>query len=680
MRLARAVQVAVLEQAPADFNVVVSGHGCTIPGFAPAGLGRYSGNVSTCLSKSVVYSIAALVLIVATTGCPRATRRTLVPSIPTHGDATARARFQEAKARFERDGGDSADFDAIAETYPDDPIAPYALLYAGIAAVKTRDYERAVQRLESLEDEPEAKDPGLFARGQLYLGIAQNYLGQHATALRHLDAGERAIEGKDERGEWLAAMAESLGHGDKPLDALPRYDQWYAMATEAERAYIVTRLRALIGEAPADTVRAAYEALAQKSTPAAAILGVRVAADWAAAGSPDNARRVRRETAEARKAIGLADGPAPGQAGDPGKVGAILPLSGRSARAGELAMRGLALASGTFPEARGSDMRPFDVSVRDSASTATGSASAVDQAADEGCIALVGPIDGKSVDDAAARAHARGVPLISLNPRASRRDKERSRFVFHVLKAAEDRAQALARHAHAAGVKSIAILRPDDGYGRAVAQAFRDEVVRLGARVATEVGYDPRATSFGDVIKKLGSGWDTLFIPEQAERLALITPALAAADLEVVAVAERGTERRGKPGRRIALLSTAEFIAPSYLRSAGRYSVGAVLAPGFYPDRDDPVIRDFVSRYELAFGSLPTALDAHAHDAALIIRQAVAEGAATRAELVDMILANQVTGLTGTITFGEDHRRSDDGLLFTVAQDGEEHSIRAMRN
>jgi len=51
--------------------------------------------------------------------------------VPTSGDATRAKRFQDARAKFLRDGRDAGEFRRIAEDYPADPIAPFAQLYAG---------------------------------------------------------------------------------------------------------------------------------------------------------------------------------------------------------------------------------------------------------------------------------------------------------------------------------------------------------------------------------------------------------------------------------------------------------------------------------------------------------------------------------------------------------------------
>ena len=68
--------------------------------------------------------LVILALCVAVAGCPRHTRRTLVPTVPTDGDPQARAKFLEARGKFLRDGGDGDELAEIAAAYPEDPIAP----------------------------------------------------------------------------------------------------------------------------------------------------------------------------------------------------------------------------------------------------------------------------------------------------------------------------------------------------------------------------------------------------------------------------------------------------------------------------------------------------------------------------------------------------------------------------
>lgn len=615
--------------------------------------------------------IASLVL----PACPKSTRRTLVPDVPTNGDAEARSRFQEAQRHFERDGnGDSAEtFEAIAEEFPDDPIAPFALLYAGISAVEAGEYTKAIDNLTKL-DAADALDDGIRIRANLFRGLAHNYRGDHADALPFLQRGEPGIENDDEKLEWLAAMSVAVSHGPTPLAAGVYFDQWFARATAAEQAYIVARLTEIVAAAAPDAAKLALDGLSNRKGPSAAVLGARVSTDLVAAGDSEAAEKILADTAEARALIGVAAAdPADTSHVNPRRIGAVIALTGEYTARGTLANRGLAVAAGVFGNGK---RTRATVSVRDSESTPDGAASAVDALIAEGVIGIVGPIDGKSADAAAGRAIEAGVPFISLNGRASKRAYADSPFVFHVVHSPEDRARSLARYAHGAGIRDFAILAPDNGYGHAVARAFRDEVESLGGDIVIEVEYNPKSTSFGTYVEKIEKKpWRAVFIPDQARRLELIAPALAAEDL----VSRPVKGKKPRNGRKIVLLSTAEFVNPDYLQSSGRYSWGAVFAPGFYADLFDERIGDFVQRYELAYEELPTALDAYAHDAALVFRDLVAAGHTTRAGVAAALASEKVVGLTGKVSFGANKGRSDDGLLYVVRQEDGDYVIRAMR-
>ena len=137
---------------------------------------------AVCYRQHVKHVLIALLLFVLA-ACPRQTRKTLVPDVPKHGDATARSRFLEAKSRFLRDGMQAKEFKQIAEDFPNDPIVPWAELYAGIALVKSRNFTDADKQLSSVIESD--ADPGLTARAELFLDADEAL----ADALRpHLDA------------------------------------------------------------------------------------------------------------------------------------------------------------------------------------------------------------------------------------------------------------------------------------------------------------------------------------------------------------------------------------------------------------------------------------------------------------------------------------------------------------
>ena len=155
--------------------------------------------------------------------------------------------------------------------------------------------------------------------------------------------------------------------------------------------------------------------------------------------------------------------------------------------------------------------------------------------------------------------------------------------------------------------------------------------------------------------------------------LLALAPALAAAGL----VPRPHGEKKAPGGRPIVLMSTAEGLKDGFANDAGRNSIGAMLAPGFYPDAADPVARTFVERFTLAHGHAPGAIDAYAFDAAQLV---AATGAGSRSQVADGLPGMRLAGVTGELAFDANHRRSDDGVIYTVApaDDGSGFQIRVL--
>ena len=617
------------------------------------------------MQRVIVPAHAIVLALVLLAACPRGTRQTLVPDVPQNGDVRARNRFSEARARFLRDGTGELEFRQIAEDYPDDPIAPFADLYLGIAAIKDRHFDEAARALQAVM--AKTRDPGLALRAELFLGIAKNYQNDPAGALVLLKHAARAVENDDERTEYLAALAYATAASPAPLGALPLFDQLYARSSATERAAIVERCEQLAAGATADALKRAFDELADRKGPAMAAVASRLAM---MAGDTAEGARLREAAAPARAAVGLprkiasSEAATPAGGGDANLIGAIVPLGGKTARVGEAAVAGLGLAAGV-PDGHGVTA----IEVR-AAAEADAAAAMVDELARANVVAIVGPVDGASVDAAAARAEGLGVPLISLATRPEKRSG--GRFIFHVVHSAEARARALAQRALAKGVRSFAVLAPENDYGKSVTAAFTAEVGKGGGHIETKVTYPAKTESFANFAGKLGGSWDALFVPDQADTLALVVPALATSGKVPKPF---GYTKKVTGGRAILLLATAEGLTNAFL-TAGRHAEGALLAPGFYPDDSDAQLKPFVDRFTGTFGRAPGSIEAYAYDAAQL---AAAAGAGGRAGLAATLAAGELAGVTGTIRFDADHRRADPGVMFTVVEDAGAFVIKTAR-
>ncbi|MDX2087551.1 MAG: penicillin-binding protein activator [Kofleriaceae bacterium] len=615
-----------------------------------------------------VLSLAIVALVLA--ACPRPTRRTLVPDVPQDGSAEARARFADARTKFLRDGSGGAEFRSISEEFPDDPIVPWANLFAGIAAVKERKFDVATKSLQAAIDA--GADPGLTTRAQLFLGISLNYQGDPRRALSLLDKGKTAIENEGERTEHLAAFAyATAAAGERPLAALPMFDELYQRVTPTERAVIVGRVVELVGAAEPTALERMFDSLRVRNGPSMAAVATRLALLADQAGNASEAQRFREIAGPARVAVGLPRtvdptiAAAPTGSGDANVVGAVLPLGSKQSRVAEAAAAGLGLAAGVTD---GKGVAAVEVRAASDAET---SASAVEDLARGNVVAVIGPIDSASVDAAGSRADSIGIPLLSLSTAAEK--NAGGRFVFHMIHSGEARSRALAQRALAKGIKTFAVLAAENGYGRAMTAAFVDEVKKGGGSIISSVTYKPDTKSFAGFTIKLTGEWDAVFVPAQADVLGLIAPALAATGKIPKPV---GT-KKVIGGRPVLLLSTAENLTTAYLVDAGRHSTGAFFAPGYFPDDKDPASKAFLDRFIAAFGRAPGFLEAYAYDAAQL---AAAAGGAGRAGLAQTLSTGELVGLTGVIRFDREHRRADPGVVYTVAEEtGGTLAIRVVR-
>jgi ABC-type branched-subunit amino acid transport system substrate-binding protein/tetratricopeptide (TPR) repeat protein len=659
----RGVELAGFERFEAAFEIceqsIRAGHQRYL---AQIGMGgqRFAARSRARYCRAVKSVFLVLLVAVAFACGGRAKRRTLVPDVPHTGDAKALARFTDAKAKFLKDGKNREEFNRIAEDYPDDVIVPWAKLYAGIAAVGDRKYDVAVKSFDEVlsHDVPD----GLAKRAHLFLGIAKNYLGDAKSALGHLKKGADAVENNEaEKLEYLAALAYATSTVE-PLASLPLFEKLYARVTPTERTLIVARCDEVAAGADPGALKKALDDLDKKG-PAMAAVASRLAMLADQSGNAGEAQRFRELAAPARHAVGLpktirASSTTVSGSGNPGLLGAVMP--GGKNKAGDAAQAGLGLAAGA---SGGGGVAAIEIR---SAADASAAALAVEHLAKQNVVAIIGPIDGASVDAAGGRAEGLGVPLLSLAARPEERTT--GRFVFHLRHSAEARGRALARKALSAGIKTFAIMSPDDSYGKSVTAAFTDEVSKGGGSIVSKVIYPDATKSFVSFAGKLSGSFEALFVPDTDVKLALIAPAVSAAGRIPKPI---GSKTRS--GKQIVLLSTAEGLTGTFLGNADRHADGAILAPGYYPDDKDPAQKTFLDRFLAAFGRAPGPNEAYAYDGAML---AAAAGTGGRAALAATLAAGKAEGITGAIRFDKDHLRADPGVLYMVVEESGVYAIR----
>jgi ABC-type branched-subunit amino acid transport system substrate-binding protein len=592
---------------------------------------------------------------------------------------------------------------------------------------------------------------GVLAAGASPRAAATYYLGLAEVRLGNLDRGRELllpflprsgqdVDPADEAGiELRGALAEAIAPQD-PAGALELWGTYFRVGRDWEKAWARKRATEIAAQVNPEGAWRAYGA-ASPGGLARATLGSKAALYLRGRGDPTGATFVESETNALRHTLGFDSAVSRVGPGDPNRIGLAIPLSGKFQVVGEAALRAAMLAGGTPtrtlpggggaaatpPEANavaasaqaggGAVAGPLQLIVRDTGTDPERAARSVTElshaAAVIGVIAAAGGTAGAGASSGAssgtrigsgavAQASEDGIPLLALDdtpPGALT-------SAFQMIHAPDARARSLAAQALRLGVKTFALLGPDHAASRKLREAFRKAVVEGGGTVVVEATYVPGATSFAPAVAQLKRArFEAVFVPDAAERIALIAPALAVADLwprpwvKPAPGAARTPSRRGtraarrrtrepgaQPGRGdgdsgdadgdaesavpVLLLSTANDLSGKLLEQAGRYVQGALLCPGFFAAVGNPSARSFAEAYRLAYGRDPHAVEAYAYDAVAAFRAMAQRGARTRADVIRALGAKDgkplLAGLTGNLTFGPDHGRVDEPIVYVV--------------
>jgi ABC-type branched-subunit amino acid transport system substrate-binding protein len=347
----------------------------------------------------------------------------------------------------------------------------------------------------------------------------------------------------------------------------------------------------------------------------------------------------------------------------PGRLGVLLPLSGRHRSYGELALQAIRLA---LPEGES----PVELVVRDTKSDAVESA---EQAGalilEEGVVGILGPIFTYEARPAALEAQRLGVPLLTVS--AAEDIARLGPFVFRNGVTNQVQMKALVAYVmDVLEMERFAILYPRHPYGEELLHLFWDEVEARRGEIRGVESYSLQETTFSPQVKSLVArddidrrtdyrealrecdeqpdsyrkarckenvrknlapiiDFDGLFIPDYPRSLSMITAALAFEDVIVeqdprrLRTIERTLGRKVKP---VTLLGASGWNSEKLIERADRNVENAIFTDGFFAGSDDPTTVEFVRRYRDAYERTPRLYpEALFYDSARIIRQVVEE-------------------------------------------------------
>jgi branched-chain amino acid transport system substrate-binding protein len=342
-------------------------------------------------------------------------------------------------------------------------------------------------------------------------------------------------------------------------------------------------------------------------------------------------------------------------------IGCIFPLSGRYAEIGNRALDAALLASGVF---NGTKETPVRLLIEDSRS---------DPAA-AGATCILGPLGSQEALEAAKNAQRLKIPILTLTQREGITGV--GDYVFRNFLTAAMQIRAVVQYARTEwGHRRFAVLYPDDLYGREMSRLFKDEVRRRGGEIRKEKSYKTDQTDFAEEMAALGGtapvkdgaevaaeippktapGFDALFIPDSAFRVAMIVPQLAYYDLTG-----------------IRLLGASGWDAPELLKTDPEHLQGAVFVNGFFANSFRPEVNPFTEAFYMAYGREPDSMEAHIYDAAGMAVRILSEnrGGTREAFRNALMQIKGYPGVTGKTSFPAT-RDAEKELFILTVKDGQ---------
>ena len=381
---------------------------------------------------------------------------------------------------------------------------------------------------------------------------------------------------------------------------------------------------------------------------------------------------------------------------DRSALGCLLPLSGPYKLFGTRALDGIQLAFSEVNAAH--EGRPVKLVVKDTGSDPNQAARAMQALADAKVAAVLGPI--ATAESAAEVAQMNRIPIMTISQREGVTDIGDN--VFRNFITPRMQAAALASYTmDTLGMRRMAILYPNENYGRTFRDAFWDEVYQRKGEIVALEAYDPQMTDFGEAIKKLGGRYYDMPSDLASLRapLDLLGPL---SDLPGYTPPAAKTEEETAPGKRssrkeddtpppivdfeallvpdspkllelvipqlayydiinITLLGTNLWYADKLLKETGEYAQGAVLPTDFFPDSQSPRIQRFKSAFEAVYGRPPGFIEAIAYDSAMLLLDIIRDPDVRLRAAIRHVLheGGGREGVTGRVTFdahGEPHK------------------------
>ncbi len=383
-------------------------------------------------------------------------------------------------------------------------------------------------------------------------------------------------------------------------------------------------------------------------------------------------------------------------------IGCLLPLSGKYAIFGQRALSGIQLA---IQELSKKYSRPFRLIVKDTKADSDLAVQGVRELQLKNVAGIIGPL--LAVQKAGQEAQQLKIPMIALTQKND--FPLLGDYLFANFITPEMQVETLGSYLFGnLGIKKVAILYPDEKYGKKYMNLFWDIADEYGVQVVGVETYNGKDTDFRKPIQKLTGAFfplpeflqlqenlddqvdsqigtdaedigsqipkmltvreqieadredkkekvqidfEALFIPDSPSKVKLILPQLVFND-----------------ALGMYIVGTNLWHHQSLLKDAKGYNKQAVITDGFFDGSRNLATAKFTKAFQTLFGNKPKFLEAIAYDTATILFEAaMSEGVDSGFAIKGALKGGRVfEGVTGSTVFDENGIAHRDLFLMTI--------------
>lgn len=252
----------------------------------------------------------------------------------------------------------------------------------------------------------------------------------------------------------------------------------------------------------------------------------------------------------------------------------------------------------------------------DDGSDPTASVVAVKKLIGENVDAIIGPSGSANAMGVIQFVAEAGVPLLAPVGTASvvLPMTAQKKWVFKTTQNDELIASALLDHMAGVGVKTVGFIGTSDPYGENWSKVFKAGAEKKGIRVVADERFARQDTSVtGQALKTLAARPDAVLIAAPG------TPAV----LPQITLAERGYKGQ--------VYQTHGAALPDFLKLGGKNVEGTILAASLMLVVDEVadshpskgIAKDYIARYEKAYGAIPATFGGNVYDAGMLLVKAI---------------------------------------------------------